>query len=122
MTQLDTDPFSQDIPQSIQPSVGVACYVEFIWSDGRKALVLPTVYLISAEWQKLPEREEVTCNWGAWIVTISGHGLRDVPGRLAKGGIGSIKEVYVDQAEGLAGQVVTDIEAVRKKNRDGYAE
>ena len=50
-------------------------------------------------------------------MTVTGHGLRDVPGRLAKG-IGSIKEVYAYQTEGLAGQVVTGIKAVRKKNRD----
>jgi len=118
MTQLDTDPFSQDVPQSIQPSSDHACYVEFIWSDGRKALVLPTVYLISAEWQKFPEREEVTCNWGPWIVTITGYGLRDVPGRLVKGGIDSITEVRVYQTEGLAGQLVTEMKAVLKKNRD----
>jgi len=47
------------------PGTCFACYVEFIWSEGRRALVLPTVYLISAEWQKFLEREEVTCNWGS---------------------------------------------------------
>ncbi len=106
------------LPESVRFSKLPSCCVELIWASGDQVLAMPTIFISSAEWQQDEASESVVCDWGAKIVTLSGHGLQRLPGCLVRGEVCVISEIQGDRAEVLPGSVVTKIEAIEKKTPD----
>jgi len=106
-------------PESVGYSKTPSFCVELIWSSGARVLALPTAFLVSADWKKTQDLEQIECLWGNWIITFRGHGLQRLPGALVRGEICAISELAGDHAEVTPGTVVTQIQAVVKKPEHG---
>ena len=89
--------------------------VELVWASGDRILALPTGFLASADWDLEDQRERVTCDWGGWVIVMSGHGLQRLPAALLRAEVSAITELTEAQASVAQGTVVTIIVATEKK-------
>jgi hypothetical protein len=103
---------NESVKYSKTPSISV----ELLWSSGTEILALSAILLCSAEWRKTEDdREIIECDWGPWIITLSGYGLKSLPGALVRGEICAITEQLPSHVDLFQGPVVAAIRAVKKK-------